>query len=107
MHTSCKLLTAWHCMQALGLCSGTTHFFLFGTHTLFGPHTRSGMRRLWASAEVEDQYKHTATIPQLRLQRRQETGAGAGVVVAKNVLLFRVDSLEGDPIGTAVLIREW
>lgn len=64
--------------------------------------------RLWASAEVEDQYKHTAVIPELRCRRVNTEGSSAATeVVAKNVLLFRVDSLEGDPIGTAVLIREW
>jgi hypothetical protein len=64
---------------------------------------------------VEDQYKHTAIIPELRFQKPSRSAGTEGsaaappstVVVAKNVLLFRVDSLEGDPIGTAVLIREW
>lgn len=68
-------------------------------------------RRLWASAEVEDQYKHTAVIPQMRFRKQPPAGSPAGqkgaAVVAKNVQLFRVDSLEGDPIGTAMLIREW
>lgn len=66
---------------------------------------------------MEDQDAHTSVIPELRFQRlpdapqssMEESAAATAAVemVAKNVLLFRVDSLEGDPIGTAVLIREW
>ena len=35
--------------------------------------------------------------------------AGPSALVAKNVVLFQIDSLEmeGPPVGTAVLFREW
>lgn len=70
------------------------------------------LRRMWASSEVEDQYKHTASITKLRFQRLQSGRGGGGggasdMVEAEGIRLFRVDSLEGDAIGTACLVQKW
>jgi len=52
--------------------------------------------------EAEESYSHTSIIPILELAT-----ADGGRAVAKNVVVFRVDSLEDTPVGQAVLIREW
>lgn len=71
--------------------------------------------RLWAAADVEDESKRTAVIPELRFVRGQagtdtgghSAGSSPVTIAAKDVLLFRVDSLEGGAVGCAVLIKEW
>ena len=45
-----------------------------------------------------------STIPSLRLRG---PGSGAPAVLARGVTVFRVDSLEGEPIGQAVLVESW
>ncbi len=45
-----------------------------------------------------------STIPSLRLRG---PGPGAPAVLASGVTVFRVDSLEGEPIGQAVLVDSW
>jgi hypothetical protein len=51
--------------------------------------------------EVEEGPLHHATIPRLVLRR-----AGGGRVVARDVRLWRVNSLEDTRVGTAVLLPQ-
>jgi hypothetical protein len=62
------------------------------------------MQSEWAFAvrEVEENPLHHTTIPRLELR-----GPGGRRVIAKDVLMWRVDSLEGTPIGQACLFRDW
>ncbi len=57
--------------------------------------------RLWAISEAEDSLKKHIVIPELRLR-----GAMGNGYVAKNAVIFRVDNLEGESIGQALLIRD-
>lgn len=58
----------------------------------------------WAFAlrEADESFAKCVTVPRLAL-----AAAGGRRAVARGVVLFRVDSLEGTPVGQAVLIREW
>ena len=58
----------------------------------------------WAFAlrEADESYKRHAIVPRLAL-----TAAGGRRAVARDVAVFRVDSLEDTPVGQAVLIRDW
>ena len=58
--------------------------------------------RLWSTSEVEEKPAKYTIVPELKLR-----GAGGRTVVARNVLLFRVDNLEGEAMGQAIVIREW
>ena len=60
------------------------------------------LRRLWSISEVEEKPGKHTVVPELRLR-----GAKGRTVLAKNVAVFRVDNLEGESIGQAILIREW
>ncbi|KAG1659565.1 hypothetical protein FOA52_011921 [Chlamydomonas sp. UWO 241] len=57
---------------------------------------------LWSTSEVEEKIAKHTVVPQLRLR-----GAGGRAVIAKDVLLFRIDNLEGQLIGQAIVAREW
>jgi hypothetical protein len=59
-------------------------------------------RRLWSTSEVEEKVAKYTVVPQLRLR-----GTGGRAVIAKDVLLFRIDNLEGQLIGQAIVAREW
>lgn len=52
---------------------------------------------LWATSEVEEKEDKFTSIPQITFRQ------GA---VAKNVLVFRLDNLEGEAMGQAILIRD-
>lgn len=58
----------------------------------------------WAFAlrEADESFKRTAVVPRLAL-----AAAGGRRAVARDVTVFRVDSLEDTPVGQAVLIRDW
>lgn len=58
--------------------------------------------RLWSTSEVGDKPAKFTIVPTLKLR-----GAGGRTVVARNVLLFRVDNLEGEAMGQAIVVREW
>jgi hypothetical protein len=53
-------------------------------------------------AEAEDKPERRATIPRLRFTQR-----GGATVEAKDAVVFRIDSLEGGPVGVACVIRDW
>ncbi|KAL6763896.1 hypothetical protein V8C86DRAFT_2483742 [Haematococcus lacustris] len=62
---------------------------------------------MWASAAV-DERAGVAVIPKLHFRRRPVAPGGQpGVVVARNVVLFRFNSLEDEPIGLACLVRDF
>lgn len=52
-----------------------------------------------------------SVLPEVRLAvQQQQPGAGTGAggaVVARGVTVFRVDSLEGEAIGQAIVIDSW
>lgn len=51
-----------------------------------------------------DKVERYTTVKEMRFRSRASSGT---VVVAKNVVLFQIDSLEGDAVGTAILFKEW
>ncbi|GAX85298.1 hypothetical protein CEUSTIGMA_g12715.t1 [Chlamydomonas eustigma] len=57
---------------------------------------------LWAIEEADENIGKHTVVPRFRLK-----GHNGSVVEAENVLLFRVDNLEGERIGQAILIRQW
>ncbi len=58
--------------------------------------------RLWSVSEVEEKLGKHSVVPQLRLR-----GSKGQEVVARDVLIFRLDNLEGELMGQAILFREW
>jgi hypothetical protein len=58
----------------------------------------------WAYAvqKVEESASSSVTLPQVELQN-----LAGQKVVAKDVTMWRVDSLEVTPIGMAVLVKSW
>lgn len=62
------------------------------------------MQADWAFAvrQVDDSPSCSTTLPELRL-----VDASGRVLVAQDVALWRVDSLEDTPIGFAVLFKSW
>lgn len=81
---------------------GRGYLDLFGTpgHELVAPSAQAE----WAFAlrEADEAYGRAARVPRLAL-----AAAGGRAAVARDAVVFRVDSLEGTPVGQAVLIREW
>eukprot|EP00198_Chlamydomonas_reinhardtii_P007782 XP_001697119.1 predicted protein [Chlamydomonas reinhardtii] len=67
-------------------------------------HPASQAEWLWACTEAAERPEQFSTIPSLRLRG---PGSGAPAVLARGVTVFRVDSLEGEPIGQAVLVESW
>ena len=53
------------------------------------------------SEAEEKQEKHT-TVAEVRIR-----GSGGRILCARNVLIFRVDNLEGESMGQAILIRDF
>ena len=51
-------------------------------------------------AEVDEKFDKFVVLPELRF-----VGAGGATMVAKDVLVLRVDSLESDMIGQAIMFR--
>lgn len=51
--------------------------------------------------EVEEKLGKFAVIPTLRLK-----GAGGRPLLARNVLVFRVDDFQGDAVAQAIVIRD-
>lgn len=56
---------------------------------------------IFSAEEADERFSKHVVIPQLRLM----TASGA-LLTARNAVLFRVDSLEGDKIGQALVLRE-
>ncbi|MEW5299849.1 MAG: hypothetical protein WDW36_002823 [Sanguina aurantia] len=58
----------------------------------------------WAVSEVEaaERFEKFSVVPEMRM-----TGPGGVPFTAKDVLLFRIDSLEGDAIGQAIVFKTW
>ena len=62
------------------------------------------MQADWAFAvrQVEESASFSVTLPQLQL-----VDAAGRQLLARDVVLWRVDSLEDTPIGLAVLFKSW
>lgn len=57
---------------------------------------------IWAMKEADEQAINNIVIPELTF-----VGADGSRFKALNAQLFRVDSLEGDQVGQALLIKNW
>jgi hypothetical protein len=58
--------------------------------------------RLWAIEEADEKMGKYTVVPKLRLK-----GIKGNPIEAEDVLLFRVDNLEGERIGQAIMIKQW
>ncbi|GIL45992.1 hypothetical protein Vafri_3096 [Volvox africanus] len=67
-------------------------------------HPRSQQEWLWACTEASERVERYATIPSLRLRG---PGPGSPAVLASDVTVFRLDSLEEQPIGEVIVARSW
>jgi hypothetical protein len=56
----------------------------------------------YAAQKVEESASFSVTLPQLELQ-----DLAGQKVIARDVAMWRVDSLEDTPIGMAVLVKSW
>lgn len=61
---------------------------------------------LWTCNNAEQSDAKHAIVPQLRMVVPTSDG-GTRRLLASNVLVFRIDSFEGDFVGQAILIRDW
>ncbi|GIL71726.1 hypothetical protein Vretifemale_2239 [Volvox reticuliferus] len=67
-------------------------------------HPRSQQEWLWACTEASERVERFATIPSLRLRG---PSPGAPAILATDVTVFRLDSLEEQPIGQVIVGRSW
>ncbi|GLI63919.1 hypothetical protein VaNZ11_007066, partial [Volvox africanus] len=67
-------------------------------------HPRSQQEWLWACTEALERVERYATIPSLRLRG---PSSGAPAILASDVTVFRLDSLEEQPIGEVIVARSW
>ncbi|KAF8066330.1 hypothetical protein HT031_002653 [Scenedesmus sp. PABB004] len=83
---------------------GGTYLDLFGrpAHEAVAPGMAAQADWAYAARKVEESAAACATLPALELR-----GAIGRAVLARDVTLWRVDSLEDTPVGMAVLVRSW
>ena len=83
---------------------GRAYLDVFGApgHELAAPDAAAQADWAFALRDADESFKRCAVVPRLAL-----AGAGGKRAVARDAAVFRVDSLEGTPIGQAVLIRDW
>ncbi|EFJ52579.1 hypothetical protein VOLCADRAFT_86821 [Volvox carteri f. nagariensis] len=92
-------------LSALGMDSFDEATAGLSAASLVDPtHPRSQQEWLWATTEAAERSERYATIPSLRLRG---PGPGAPSVLCSDVTVFRVDSLEEQAIGQAVVARSW
>ena len=77
-------------------------FFGTSSFALVHPDAEVQQDWIWSLRDVEERFEKYAVVPRLRLM-----SATGRALVARAVLVFRVDSLEDEPIGQAVLFSKW
>ncbi len=77
-------------------------FFGTSSFAIVAPDETVQQDWIWAMRDVEERFEKYTVVPKLRMM--SSTGRP---FVAKDVLVFRVDSLEDEPIGQAVMFSKW
>lgn len=90
--------------QAACQLFGRDYLDLFGSrsHELVAGSATAQSEWAFALRDAEESPARFATLPALEL-----AVPGGRRVMATNVVVWRVDSLEDTPVGQAVLIRDW
>ncbi|KAI8464162.1 MAG: hypothetical protein J3K34DRAFT_441413 [Monoraphidium minutum] len=83
---------------------GRSYLDLFGTagHELVAPDADAQAEWAFALRDADESFRRFAVVPRLAL-----AAGGGRRAVARDVTVFRVDSLEDTPVAQAVLIRKW
>ncbi|WIA22845.1 hypothetical protein OEZ86_009793 [Tetradesmus obliquus] len=90
--------------EAAGSMFGGVYLELFGraTHELVAADLTAQSEWAYAVQKVEESARFSASLPQLEFNN-----LAGQKVIAKDVTMWRVDSLEDTPIGMAVLVKSW
>jgi hypothetical protein len=77
-------------------------FFGTSSFALVHPDAEVQQEWIWSLRDAEERFEKYVVVPRLRLM-----AASGRALVARDALVFRVDSLEDEPIGQAVVFSKW